>query len=203
MPFTISTGLFYFSREHTHTLLQLVQACSILYEALHIPSCNQYRPVLFHKRPYTCLPAISTGLFFLTRDHTHAILQLIQACSNLKSLYNTIICIYHLLSIPDKTNDATQKGGVIRIRIIVPQLGVLGYIRPLYQRMRGHIVLYKDIRSAICLLITLESITVESITVQSITVEPITIQSIAGKLITVELLYANQQYEGRMVPSAH
>ena len=166
-------------------------------------SYRQNMPVLFHKRPYTYHPAISTGLFFLTRDHTHAILQLIQAYSNLKSLYNTIICIYHLLSIPDKTNDATQKGGVIRIRIIVPQLGVLGYIRPLYQRMRGHIVLYKDIQSAICLLITLESITVESITVQSITVEPITIQSIVGKLITVELLYASQQYEGRMVPSAH
>ena len=140
-------------------------------------------------------------------------LQLIHACSNLKSLYNTIICIYLLLLIPDNTNDATHKGGVIRIRIIVPQLGVLGYIRPLYQRMRGHIGLYKDIQSAICLLITLESITLESITVesitvqsitvQSITVEPITIQSIVGKLITVELLYASQQYEGRMVPSAH
>ena len=156
-------------------------------------SYRQNRPVLFHKRPYTYHSAISTGLFYLLIDHATPSLQLIQACSNLKSLYNTIICIYLLLLIPDKTNDATQKGGVIRIRIIVPQLGVLGYIRPLYQRMRGHIVLYKDIRSAICLLITLESITAESITVQSI----------AGKLITVELLYASQQCEGRMVPSAH
>ena len=168
-----------------------------------MPSYNQYRPILFYKSLYTYHSAISTGLFYLLIDHTTSSLQLIQARSNLKSLYNTIICIYLLLLISDKTNDATQKGGVIRIRIIVPQLGVLGYIRPLYQRMRGHIVLYKDIQSAICLLITLESITVELITVQSITVEPITIQSIVGKLITVELLYANQQYEGRMVPSAH
>ena len=168
-----------------------------------MPFYNQYRPVLFYKRPYTYHSAISTGLFYLSRGHATSSLRLLQACSNLKSLYNTILCIYLLLSIPDKTNDATHKGGVIRIRIIVPQLGVLGYIRPLYQRMRGHIVLYKDIRSAICLLITLESITLESITVQSITVKPITIQSIVGKLITVELLCASQQYEGRMVPSAH
>ena len=153
-----------------------------------MPFYNQYMPVLFHKRSYTYHSAISTGLFYLLIDHATPSLRLIQACSNLKSLYNTIICIYLLLLIPDKTNYATHKGGVIRIRIIVPQLGVLGYIRPLYQHMRGHIVLYKDIRSAICL---------------SITVEPITIQSIAGKLITVELLYASQQCEGRMVPSAH
>ena len=163
-----------------------------------MPFYNQYRPVLFHKKPYTYHSAISTGLFYLSRGHATSSLRLLQACSNLKSLYNTIICIVLLLLIPYKTNDATHKGGVIRIRIIVPQLGVLGYIRPLYQRMRGHIGLYKDIRSAICLLITPESITVESITAESITV-----QSIAGKLITVELLYASQQCEGRMVPSAH
>lgn len=163
-----------------------------------MPFYNQYRPVLFHKKPYTYHSAISTGLFYLSRGHATSSLRLLQACSNLKSLYNTIICIVLLLLIPYKTNDATHEGGVIRIRIIVPQLGVLGYIRPLYQRMRGHIGLYKDIRSAICLLITPESITVESITAESITV-----QSIAGKLITVELLYASQQCEGRMVPSAH
>ena len=64
------------------------------------------------------------------------ILHLVQACSNLLTLYNTIICLSNLslclynpliylnvLShIPFtffyKTNDATHKGGVIRIRII-------------------------------------------------------------------------------------
>ena len=45
-------------------------------------------------------------------------LRLIQACSNLKSLYNTIIYIYLHFLILYKTNDATHKGGVIRIRII-------------------------------------------------------------------------------------
>ena len=62
--------------------------------------------------------AITTGLFYLIRDHEMPPLRLIQACSNLKSLYNTIIYIYLHFLILYKTNDATHKGGVIRIRII-------------------------------------------------------------------------------------
>ena len=60
---TFSTGLFYFSTDHTHTFLQLVHACSISQETMLMPSQNQYRPVLFLKGPYN-IP-----------------LQLVQACS--------------------------------------------------------------------------------------------------------------------------
>ena len=101
-----------------NTLLQLVQACSISQRAIQHPSHNQYTPVLFHREPCNTLLTISTGLFYLIRDHEMPPLRLIQACSNLKSLYNTIIYIYLHFLILYKTNDATHKGGVIRIRII-------------------------------------------------------------------------------------
>ena len=78
---TISTGLFYFSKDHAIPFLQLVQSCSIFQEAMHMPLYNQYRPVLFHKRPYICHSTISTGLFYSIRGSTHTILQLVQACS--------------------------------------------------------------------------------------------------------------------------
>lgn len=99
-PPTICTGLFYLSRDHTTS------------------PYNQYRPVLSLKEPCNTLLTISTGLFYLISDHETPPLRLIQACSNLKSLYNTIIYIYLHFLILYKTNDATHKGGVIRIRII-------------------------------------------------------------------------------------
>ena len=117
-PSPISTGLFYFSKDHVTPFLHLVQACSISQRAIQHPSHNQYTPVLFHREPCNTFLTISTGLFYFIRGPIHVILRLLQACSNLKSLYNTIICIVLLLLISYKTNDATHKGGVIRIRII-------------------------------------------------------------------------------------
>ena len=62
-PPTISTGLFYFSRDHT------------------TPSYNQYRPVLSLKGPYNTLLIISTHLFYFTESHATPFLQSVQACS--------------------------------------------------------------------------------------------------------------------------
>ena len=59
---TFSTGLFYLSGALATIILQLVQACSISWEALQLSFYIQYRPVLFLKRPYSCHPTISTGL---------------------------------------------------------------------------------------------------------------------------------------------
>ena len=79
---TFSTGLFYFLRGLTAVILHFVQACSISQEPLQLSSYNQYRPVLFIKRPYSCHPTFSTGLFYFLGNLTTVILHLVQACSN-------------------------------------------------------------------------------------------------------------------------
>ena len=76
-----STGLFYFLRGLTAVILQLVQACSISKETLQLSSYNQYRPVLFLKRPCNCHSTFSTGLFYFLGDLASVILHLVQACS--------------------------------------------------------------------------------------------------------------------------
>ena len=77
----ITTGLFYFSGGLATIILQLVQTCSISWEALQLPSYNQYRPVLFLRRSCNSHSTFSTGLFYLSGDLATIILQLVQACS--------------------------------------------------------------------------------------------------------------------------
>ena len=77
----ITTGLFYFSGGLATIILQLVQTCSISWEALQLPSYNQYRPVLFLRRSCNSHSTFSTGLFYFLGGLATIILQLIQACS--------------------------------------------------------------------------------------------------------------------------
>ena len=77
----ITIGLFYFSGGLATIILQLVQTCSISWEALQLPSYNQYRPVLFLRRSCNSHSTISTGLFYLSGDLATVILHLVQACS--------------------------------------------------------------------------------------------------------------------------
>ena len=77
----ITTGLFYFSGGLATIILQLVQTCSISWEALQLPSYNQYRPVLFLRRSCNSHSTFSTGLFYLSGDLATVILHLVQACS--------------------------------------------------------------------------------------------------------------------------
>ena len=91
----ISTGLFYFLGGLATIILQLVQACSISWETLQLSFYIQYRPVLFLKRPYSCHPIISTGLFYFLRGLTAVILHLVQACSISQEALQLSFYIYY------------------------------------------------------------------------------------------------------------